>query len=70
MNWLEERTHCGSWGGFLTRMKERVKILPSQGDRSARRRRCNRATTKQDFEDVPQEAAILEPAVLAMMTKR
>ena len=29
VNWLEERAHCGSWVGFLTRMKERVKILPS-----------------------------------------
>jgi hypothetical protein len=29
VNWLEERAHCGYWEGFLMRMKERVKILPS-----------------------------------------
>lgn len=28
VNWLEERAHCGSCGGFLM-MKERVKILSS-----------------------------------------
>ena len=28
VNWLEERAHCGHWGCFLTRIKERVKTLP------------------------------------------